>query len=151
MARRVIAADPSFGDRLRELRTRRGMSMQDFGAISRTYIWDIWELETGRRRPTPEIAALSPPASRTRQPPPRRRRSGRAGSYRRANGALWKLLPPLRIVGCRRLGSCARPTKRCGAGRSRRHAWHWTQAPPTPSRLPAKLCGGVKVGEVVRI
>ncbi len=54
MARRVITADPSFGDRLRELRTQRGMSMRDFGTISRTY---VSELETGRKRPTPEIAA----------------------------------------------------------------------------------------------
>jgi transcriptional regulator with XRE-family HTH domain len=54
MARRVITVDPSFGIRLRELRIQRGMSQRDFGTVSRTY---VSELETARKRPTPEIAA----------------------------------------------------------------------------------------------
>jgi transcriptional regulator with XRE-family HTH domain len=54
MARRIIVADPSFGVRLRELRLRQGIAYRDFGTISRSY---VWELETGRKRPTPETAA----------------------------------------------------------------------------------------------
>ena len=54
MARREIVVDPSFGPLLRELRTTRGMAYRDFGTISRSY---VHELETGRKRPTPEIAA----------------------------------------------------------------------------------------------
>jgi transcriptional regulator with XRE-family HTH domain len=55
MARRIIV-DPSFGRRLRELRTRRGLSLRGMSAagISRSY---LSELENGRKRPTPEIAA----------------------------------------------------------------------------------------------
>jgi transcriptional regulator with XRE-family HTH domain len=63
MARRVIVADPSFGVRLRELRLRRGMSYRDFGTTSRSY---VWELETGRKRPTPEIAAALDTATERR-------------------------------------------------------------------------------------
>lgn len=54
MTRREIVVDPSFGARLRELRSARRMSYRDFGTISRSY---VHELETGRKRPTPEIAA----------------------------------------------------------------------------------------------
>ena len=54
MSRRDISVDPSFPTRLRELRTARDMSFRDFGTISRSYVHD---LETGRKRPTPEIAA----------------------------------------------------------------------------------------------
>ncbi|HEY4377294.1 MAG TPA: helix-turn-helix transcriptional regulator [Acidimicrobiales bacterium] len=54
MARRNIAVDPAFAARLRELRTARGMSYRDFDTISRSYVYD---LESGRKRPTPEIAA----------------------------------------------------------------------------------------------
>lgn len=54
MTRREIVVDPSFGARLRELRIARRMSYRDFGTISRSY---VHELETGRKRPTPEITA----------------------------------------------------------------------------------------------
>jgi transcriptional regulator with XRE-family HTH domain len=53
MARRTVAVDPAFPARLRALRAARGMSLRDFGTISRGYVHD---LESGRRRPTPEIA-----------------------------------------------------------------------------------------------
>jgi transcriptional regulator with XRE-family HTH domain len=54
MPRRVIVADPNFGRRLAELRKQRGLSYRDFVAISPSY---VHELETGRKRATPEIAA----------------------------------------------------------------------------------------------
>ena len=58
MARRTVAVDPSFGGRLRELRLARGISQRDLVAagagMSKAY---LSELETGRKRPTPEIAA----------------------------------------------------------------------------------------------
>src|SRR5262245_43688243 len=54
MTRREIVVDPSFTVRLRQLRLARGLSYRDFGTISRSY---VHELETGRKRPTPEIAA----------------------------------------------------------------------------------------------
>src|SRR5438034_4574079 len=56
MARRIISVDPSFGRRLRELRTRRRLSLRDLAeaGISKSY---LSELETGRKRATPEIAA----------------------------------------------------------------------------------------------
>src|SRR5947207_6269558 len=55
MARRIISVDPSFGRRLRELRTRRGLSLRDLAedGISKSY---LSELENGRKRATPEIA-----------------------------------------------------------------------------------------------
>ncbi len=54
MPRRIIVADPSFGRRLKELREQRGLSYRGFGVISSSY---VWELEAGRKRPTPEVAA----------------------------------------------------------------------------------------------
>ena len=54
MPRRRIVVDPNFAQRLRELRKRRGMSYRSFQVVSATY---VYELETGRKRPTPEIAA----------------------------------------------------------------------------------------------
>jgi transcriptional regulator with XRE-family HTH domain len=53
MTRREIAVDPTFATRLRELRVARGMSYRDFGTVSRSY---VHELESGQKRPTPEIA-----------------------------------------------------------------------------------------------
>jgi transcriptional regulator with XRE-family HTH domain len=53
MPRRIISTDPTFAARLRKLRTECGMSFRDFGTISRSY---VQELESGRKRPTPEIA-----------------------------------------------------------------------------------------------
>jgi len=52
--RRTIVVDPLFRQRLRSLRLERGLSVRDFPGISRSY---VSELETGRKRPTPEIAA----------------------------------------------------------------------------------------------
>jgi transcriptional regulator with XRE-family HTH domain len=56
MARRIVSVDPSFGQRLREFRTRGGLSLRDLAdaGISKSY---VSELETGRKRATPEIAA----------------------------------------------------------------------------------------------
>jgi transcriptional regulator with XRE-family HTH domain len=57
MPRRVVVVDPSFPQRLRELLKRAGMSYRDLAKvnISRTY---GWELANGKKRPTPEIAAI---------------------------------------------------------------------------------------------
>jgi len=52
--RRTIVVDPLFSARLRALRLERGLSLRGFPGISRSY---VSELETGRKRPTPEIAA----------------------------------------------------------------------------------------------
>ncbi len=54
MPRRRIVVDPSFGPCLKQLRQQRGMSYRSFSVVSATY---VYELETGRKRPTPEIAA----------------------------------------------------------------------------------------------
>jgi transcriptional regulator with XRE-family HTH domain len=54
MSRRHIIVDPAFAARLRELRTACGMSYRDFGVVSRSHVHD---LETGRKQPSPEIAA----------------------------------------------------------------------------------------------
>lgn len=53
MARRVVIVDPAFSERLRELRVDRGLAFRDFGVVSSSYVHD---LESGRKRPTPEIA-----------------------------------------------------------------------------------------------
>jgi tetratricopeptide (TPR) repeat protein len=54
MPRRVVVADPNFGRRLKELRQQRRLSYRGFDTISASY---VYELETGHKRPTPEIAA----------------------------------------------------------------------------------------------
>jgi|SRR5579885_2923257 len=54
MPRRIIDVDPDFGRRLAELRQERGLSYRAFGTISSSY---VYELEKGKKRPTPEIAA----------------------------------------------------------------------------------------------
>ena len=54
MSRRRVIVDSAFAGRLRELRAARGMSYRDFGTVSRSHVFD---LETGRKQPSPEIAA----------------------------------------------------------------------------------------------
>ncbi len=54
MPRRTVDVDPEFPTRLRELRTDRGMSYRDFPNVSHSHVHD---LETGRKKPSPEIAA----------------------------------------------------------------------------------------------
>lgn len=55
MARRIIHVDPSFAERLKEMRTRQGLSYRDVQGVGHSYVHD---LETGRKQPTPEIARV---------------------------------------------------------------------------------------------
>jgi transcriptional regulator with XRE-family HTH domain len=53
MARRIVRVDPSFADRLRELRTARGYSYRDVQGVGHSYVHD---LEIRRKQPSPEVA-----------------------------------------------------------------------------------------------
>src|SRR5439155_10594 len=53
--RRVIV-DPRFGRRLRELREAASLSYQTLGGMIYRSHTSIWEAETGRKRPSPELA-----------------------------------------------------------------------------------------------
>src|SRR5437762_9342820 len=54
---RRIAVDPRFGARLRELRDQRQLSLRDLAELAHHGKSYISELETGRKKPTPEAAA----------------------------------------------------------------------------------------------
>ena len=56
MPRQIIIVDPSFPARLRELREERGLSYRRLGALAAYSHTVIWEIETGRKQPTPELA-----------------------------------------------------------------------------------------------
>ena len=56
MARRIVKVDPSFADRLRELRAARGYALRDVQGVGHSYVHD---LETGRKSPSPEVARQS--------------------------------------------------------------------------------------------
>lgn len=56
MARPIVVVDPSFPTRLRELRTERGLSYRALGALAIYSHTLLWEIETGRKQPTRELA-----------------------------------------------------------------------------------------------
>lgn len=51
------AVDPRFGARLRQLRTGRGWSLRQLAAAVPCSHVHVWELENGRKVPSPELAA----------------------------------------------------------------------------------------------
>jgi transcriptional regulator with XRE-family HTH domain len=56
MPRTIVVVDPQFTRRLRAVRQDRGLSLRDLGRLmnySHTY---VWEIETGRKRPSPRFA-----------------------------------------------------------------------------------------------
>jgi transcriptional regulator with XRE-family HTH domain len=55
--RPTVVVDPSFPDRLRALRMERGLSYRALGQLTAySHVW-LWEIETGRKQPTPQMAA----------------------------------------------------------------------------------------------
>jgi transcriptional regulator with XRE-family HTH domain len=58
MPRKTVTVDPAFGVVLRELRIDRGMTQRELGQISSYTHTYLWELESGRKRPTATTAAV---------------------------------------------------------------------------------------------
>lgn len=58
MARRIIAVDPGFGPRLKELREQRDLSLRRLGKQVHCSHGYLWDLEAGIKRPSLSVAAL---------------------------------------------------------------------------------------------
>lgn len=56
MPRPVVVVDPNFGATLRRQRQARGLSLRQLGKLVCYSHTQVWELETGRARPTPDQA-----------------------------------------------------------------------------------------------
>ncbi len=57
MARPIVVVDPSFPQRLRQLRQERGLSYRALGKLANYSGTYVYEFETGRKTPSPENAA----------------------------------------------------------------------------------------------
>jgi transcriptional regulator with XRE-family HTH domain len=57
MRRQHATVDPSFPERLRTFRTERGLSYRALGAVAAYSHTLLWEIETGRKQPTTDLAA----------------------------------------------------------------------------------------------
>lgn len=58
MPRRIVAVDPNFGPRLRELREQQGLSLRRLGLLIHCSHGYLWDLEAGSKRPSVRVAAL---------------------------------------------------------------------------------------------
>ncbi len=56
MSRTKVVVDPSFPSMLRQLRRERGLSYRTLGSVSAYSHTLLWEVETGRKQPTRELA-----------------------------------------------------------------------------------------------
>src|SRR5690242_21205495 len=58
MSRRIVAVDPNFGPRLRELREQSRLSLRRLGRLIHCSHGYLWDLEVGNKRPSVSVAAL---------------------------------------------------------------------------------------------
>ncbi|MBE1487505.1 helix-turn-helix domain-containing protein [Plantactinospora soyae] len=58
MPRQIVAVDPTFGQRLKELRERRGLSLRRLGQQVHCSHGYLWDLEAGGKRPSLSVVTL---------------------------------------------------------------------------------------------